>query len=420
MSFRVGIAGFGTVGSGVARLLLDSPAGLRLTHIFNRGAERKKAAWVPADVRWTDRFDDLLAPEVDVIVELVGGLDPAGDWVRRAIEAGKPVVTANKQLIAERGRELLALAGRSDVPLRFEASVGGGIPVLRGVQEGLAADRLHRVAGILNGTCNYVLSRMESAALTFEAALAEAQRKGFAEADPSADVDGLDARAKLVILMAVALRKWIKGADVPCRSIVPIEAVDFAYARSLSSTIRQISFAEIPAAGSDAVAAWVGPALVPRDSPFARVDGSQNLIAVRGERGGETVFSGLGAGGDPTAVAVVSDILSIARGHGRPCVAAPDAAPGRVHADTTGRWYVRCTVEDRPGIIAALAQALASRGINIDAVLQEPGHPKARLPFVLTLEPCLASALAGALDQIARLPFNVTPPLALPMVSADA
>lgn len=418
MSCRVAIAGFGTVGSAVARLLSDRPPpGVRLTHVCNRGVERKKVGWVPADVQWTERFDDLLSPEVDIIAELVGGLDPAGDWIRRAIDAGKPVVTANKQLLADRGPELIDLARRRDVALRFEASVGGGIPVIRGVQEGLTADRLFRVAGILNGTCNYVLSRMEAAGLTFADALAEAQRKGFAEADPSADIDGMDARAKLVILTAVGLRRWVRTSDVPCRSIVPIDAVDFAYARRLGCTIRQISRAELLDDDAGGVAAWVGPALVPRDSPLARVEGSQNLIAVRGEHGGETAFSGLGAGGPPTAVAVMSDILSIARGDGRPRCAAPlDAAFHDVHTDILTRWYVRCTVADRPGIIAALAEALSCRGINIDAVLQEPGHPKTRLPFVLTLESCSRCAVAGALEQVASLPFNVTPPLALPMV----
>ena len=243
----------------------------------------------------------------------MGGLEPAGDLIRRSLKAGKSVVTANKQLISTHGVELLALARQQQRELLFEASVAGGIPIVRAVREGLAGDRLLRVAGILNGTCNYILTRMDSAGLSFADALKEAQALGFAEADPTADVDGYDARAKIAILIAVGLGCQVDPEHIPCRSISSIDRVDFTYARKLDCTIRQISWAERAPGPDTQLFASVRPALVPLSSPLARAQGSQNLVTVNGEFGGETTYSGFGAGGDPTAVAVVSDLMSIAR-----------------------------------------------------------------------------------------------------------
>ena len=236
--------------------------------------------------------------------------------MRGALLAGKSVVTANKQLMAHHGTELLDLARSRGREVRFEASVAGGIPVLRALQEGLAGDRLVEVRGILNGTCNYILSRMQAEAIAFADALAEAQRAGYAEADPTEDLDGADAAAKLAIIAAVGLRRPVRVTDIATRSIRPIEPVDFEYARELGCTIRQIARAS--AEDNGAVFAAVRPALVPLASGFGRNEGSQNLVTVRGVFGGETSFSGSGAGGSPTAVAVVSDVLSVRRAGSEP------------------------------------------------------------------------------------------------------
>src|SRR5215471_3955657 len=307
---RVALLGFGTVGQSVARILCSGEVPhVQLTHIFNRQVARKRVHWVPSSVTWTESADEILAADVSIVIELVGGLRPAYDWVKGALMAGKSVVTANKQLMAHHGTELLDLARSRGLEVRFEASVAGGIPVLRALQEGLAGDRLVEVRGILNGTCAYILSRMQSVTISFGEALAEAQKAGYAEADPSEDLDGADAAAKLAIIAAVGLRRPVRVTDIATKSIRPIEPVDFEYARELGCTIRQIARAS--AEDNGAVFAAVRPALVPLSSGFGRVEGSQNLVTVRGIFGGETSFFGSGAGGSPTAVAVVSDVLSI-------------------------------------------------------------------------------------------------------------
>jgi homoserine dehydrogenase len=418
---KVAIVGFGTVGSSVARILSErTPAGLRLTHICNRTLARKQQAeWLSAEVKWTEDINEILASDVDVMVEVIGGITPAGDWVRSALNSGKSVVTANKQLIAQCGTELIALARRQKRHLAFGASVAGGVPVISGLQEGLAGDELSKIYGILNGTCNYILSQIESAGMPFATALAEAQRLGFAEADPTDDIDGLDARAKLAILARVGLRSQAHPSDILCRSISTIEEVDFDYARQLGCTIRQISWAELDSSAGQApnLLASVQPALVSLSSPLARVQGAQNLVMSTGRFGGETVFGGHGAGGNPTAVAIVSDLVAIARApQGLPLEFEMSVSSRRVTADFTTRHYLRFTVKDRPGIIATLASIFSECGINIDSVLQKPGYLKSSLPFVTTLEPCKASLVETARTQIEALDFLVQPCVYLPVL----
>jgi homoserine dehydrogenase len=413
--FKVALLGFGTVGSSVARILAEHASGrLRLTHVYNRNVARKKVDWLPLSVQWTEDINNILRSDVDIIVEVIGGLEPAGNWIRQALAAKKSVVTANKQLIATHGPELLELACRSRQHIAFGASVAGGVPVISGLQEGLSGDKLFKIYGILNGTCNYILSRIESSGASFQAALAEAQKLGYAEADPTDDVDGLDARAKLAILCRVGLHSNVPPTSILNRSISSIEAVDFDYAAQLGCTIRQISWAEVK--GKHLFAA-VQPALVALTSPLARVQGSQNLVMSTGKFGGETVFGGHGAGGNPTAVAVVSDIIAIAK--------AERASNGFVHAeeitptvtpDFTTKHYLRFKVKDRPGIIGQLAEIFAHCDINIDSVLQKPGYVKSSLPFVITLEACKASLVERALQEIAELDFLVCPCLDLPIL----
>jgi homoserine dehydrogenase len=291
--------------------------------------------------------------------------------------------------------------------------------VISGLRDGLAGDELFKIRGILNGTCNYILSQIETNGIPFATALREAQKLGFAEADPTEDIDGLDARAKLAILARVGLHCNVSAEDISARSISTIDAVDFEYANQLGCTIRQISWAELKAnAKGDDLFATVQPALVELSSPLARVEGSQNLVMATGKYGGETVFGGHGAGGHPTAVAVVSDILAIARAKqaGMSYAVQPIDKTPTVTADFTTKHYLRFMVTDRPGIIASLATILSQSGINIDAVVQKPGCPKSHLPFLITLEECKASLVEQALQQINSLDFLVQPCLHLPIL----
>ena len=418
---RVVLAGFGTVGRSVANVLGGLPDEVALTVVLDRRAAIKRADWIDERVLWTDSVDEALDRDADVFVELIGGLDPAEGWVRRALERGISVVTANKQVIAHAGPALMELAAAQGCQLRFEASVAGGVPVIRAIESGLAGDRLSQVAGILNGTCNYILTRMEREGAAFADALTEAQALGFAEADPSQDIDGRDARAKLAILAMVALGVQAPASAIRHESIAGVTPFDFTYARRLGCTIRQVSRAARPLHDDDGggLDAGVGPALVPLTSPLARVNGSENLVTVTGRFGGETSFGGRGAGGDPTAVAVVSDVLGIARG-ARPPERPTPTAVERVSSDLAVPYYVLFTVADRPGIIAALASVFAAQHINIDAILQEPGFPDSERPFVVSLDASPPAAVREALGTIADFDFHVVPPLAMPVLGVRA
>lgn len=417
-NLKVAILGFGTVGSSVARILCDlKPQGVQLTHIYNRNIARKLADWVPSTVQWTENVDAVLTSDVDVVIELVGGLDPAGSWVRRALEASKSAVTANKKLIAFHGVELEKLARSKGGHLLYGAAVAGGIPVIPGLQQGLAGDQVTRIEGILNGTCNFILSKMEDGA-EFDTVLKEAQGLGYAEADPTEDVDGYDARAKLAILSRLALRADLDPNEIPCRSIREVSAIDFAYARELDCTIRQISRAEIRGASLETgdVLASVGPMLVPKASPLAWSRGTENTVLVGGKYGGDVVFSGHGAGGHPTAVAVVSDLIGIA--HGSRAVDLPSRKT-TIGGEFLLRHSIRFVVRDEPGIIAEIALALAEQGVNIHAIFQKPGFGRDNLPFVVTVEPCANSALKRALARIGAMKCLLEKPFDLQILEPE-
>jgi homoserine dehydrogenase len=413
---RVALVGFGTVGRAVAKILSERSDGLlRLTHICNRNVDRKKQPWVPNDVVWTEDFQAVLNSDADIVVELIGGLTAADELVRNALTAGKSVVTANKQLIARHGPDLLQLASANGCQLEFGASVAGGVPVLPALRTGLCGDRLHGIAGILNGTCNYILSRIETDRIPFSEALEEAQARGYAEADASEDLDGGDARAKLSILALAGLRVRVAPGEIRARTIRPIDAIDFDYAAELGCTIRQISRADLK---ESTLFADVGPSLVPTSSPFGRVQKNLNLVLTSGEYGGDMAFLGAGAGGDPTAVAVVSDLMFIAESLAagpRPQRPLQFATP-KVSCDFETPWYLRLVVKDQPGIIAGLAAILSGHQLNIDAVLQKPGFEKSALPFVVTLESCRDAQLFPALQEISALPFALRPCLCLPIL----
>jgi homoserine dehydrogenase len=424
---RVALIGFGNVGRTVAKILCERTGGsLRLTYICNRNVEKKKQAWVPADVIWTSDVQSVLNSDADIVIELIGGLNPAEQIVRAALQAGKSVVTANKQLIARHGPDLLQLARAHGCHLEFGASVAGGVPVIPALRTGLCGDRLHGIAGILNGTCNYILSRIETARIPFSEALEEAQARGYAEADASEDLDGGDARAKLAILALAGLQTHIAPESIRARTIRTIDAVDFDYAADLGCTIRQISRVELK---DDALFAEVGPCLVPTASPFGRVQRNLNLVLTSGQYGGDMAFLGAGAGGDPTAVAVVSDLMFIAQniaagrgGSDKNTTANASTSPTatlstkKPSSDFETPWYLRFFVHDQPGIIARLAEILAQHHLNIDSVLQKPGFDKGALPFVITLEPCRDSMLHPALEKMSALEFALRPCLCLPIL----
>ncbi len=418
----IALLGFGTVGSCFAEVLASKEAShLRISHVFNRGVERKrnhaKAQYVPADALWTERIEDVLGdPQVSIVVELMGGLEPMGDWLSRALQAGKHVVTANKQLIAHRGPALFQLAQKHGVQLLYGASVAGGVPVLPGIAQGLSGDRLTRLSGIVNGTCNFILSAMENGA-EYPDVLREAQRLGYAEADPSADVDGHDARAKLCILARLALEAEMEPVDVPAQTISKISAVDFAYAKELGCTLRQVSRAQLDdRSGTTTIRARVGPMLVPRTSPVAWSHGTQNMVVTNGRFGGDVVFSGHGAGGHATAVAVCSDVLAIAGGS-FPVQRTAQRFP--VSDDVLAPHYLRMVVDDKPGIISAISGALAKFSVNIDSILQRRGYPAHRLPFVVTTEPCLRSTVDAAVAEMSGMDALVEPPLVLEILVVD-
>ena len=448
LPLRLGLIGFGTVGSSLAEVLaLTHPEAARITHVFNRGIDRKRtharARHLPSDVVWTEDINDLVQnPAIDCIVELAGGLSPAGDWQRAALAAGKHVVTANKQLIASEGESLFALAAKHGVQLLYNAAVAGGVPVIPGMIHGLSGDRLTRISGILNGTCNFILSAMETGA-DYADVLSKAQHAGYAEADPTADVDGFDARAKLCILARLALRAELRPEDVPTQSIRRVSAVDFAYAKELGCTIRQISEAQLAddSHGSDTaprkVRARVGPMLLSTSSPLAWSHGTQNMVVTSGKFSGDVVFSGHGAGGHPTAVAVLSDVLSLRRNGSSGGIAetsrsssAPSSTgpqvhtsfpvqPGLVSGDVLAPHYLRFVVRDRPGIVAAIAGTLSEFGINLDSILQHRGYPADRMAFVVTTEPCLHSTLSRAIERMNAFDFLGEPVLSLQILVAD-
>ena len=426
---RVGIVGFGTIGQATAQLLsanasaIEARSGVRfaVTAICRRSPVKTDA--VPAGARTTSAWEEVIAsPDVDVIVETMGGIETARDAVCGALRAGKPVVTANKSLIAKHGDEILSLAHERGLAVGIEATTAGGIPIIRALRRTATSDRITRIYGVLNGTVNYILSRMERDGLEFGAALEEAQRAGYAEADPSLDIDGIDAREKLCILARMAFNLRVHPEDIPTTGVRHISQVDLQYARRLNARVRLVGAAERQ---EDGVAVTVRPWLVPMNSMLGKVEGVFNAVFVEGERSGVQMFYGRGAGGDATSTAVVADLIGIAQaleasksGRGPMPGFGPIEALPLTACGTTSEWYLRLTVRDHPGIIARVASVLAESGINIDSVLQEPHLPKERLSFVITVEAVSECTIRNAAKLIDQFEFLVEPVLLMRMLSA--
>jgi homoserine dehydrogenase len=362
-------------------------------------------------------------PDVDIVVELVGGTTVAGELIEAAIKNKKSIVTANKALMGLRGAEIWDRAIAAGINLAMEASVAGGIPIHAVLREGISGDRIEALYGILNGTCNYIMTEIERESTAFEEVLAEAQRLGYAEADPSADVEGLDARSKLALLAALAFGERITPEDIYLEGIRRISPIDFDYASRLGHTIRLIAAARQTPEG---LILSVRPSLIPKDTILASVNGVYNAVWVRGHFGDDSFYYGQGAGPRATGVAVVSDLMRVAREirYGSPERVSPFAherlGEYRPIAVTSQRmpFYLRFRVKDRPGIIATLGRILADKAISLDAVLQAPCDSKDNLPFVITVEPSSEAAIREAVDEMNSLDFMVEAALALPMESS--
>ncbi len=409
----VGVAGLGTVGGGVLRMLrqnadtIAARAGrpITVTAVSARNRTRDRGQSMTG-VRW---FDDPVAlaadPSIDVVAELIGGsADPARAIVLTALHAGRPVVTANKALLALHGAELAVAAEAGGAVLAFEAAVAGGIPVIKAMREGLAGNRIRRIAGILNGTCNYILTMMRERGRDFAPVLADAQRLGYAEADPSFDIDGIDAAHKLAILAALAFGRPVNFADVHIEGIRAVSALDQAFARELGYRIKLLGIARQTEAG---IESRVHPCMVPEAAPLARVDGVYNAVVVEGDFVGRVMLEGRGAGSGPTASAVVADLIDIARGRATPVWGAPTSqlshAPAVPIAAHTGAYYLRLMVVDRPGVIADVASALRDAGVSLESMLQHGRSPGETVPIVLVTHETRETAMRAALDRIERL-----------------
>ncbi|MBL6077141.1 homoserine dehydrogenase [Belnapia sp. T18] len=406
----IGVAGLGTVGAGVLKLLAQNGdivaarAGRPVTVGAVSARTRGRDRGVTLDgLRWHDDPVALAAdPGVDVVVELIGGSGgPARALVEAAIAAGKPVVTANKALLAVHGAAIAEMAEGRGVPLAFEAAVAGGIPAIKGLREGLAANRLMRVAGILNGTCNYILTTMREQGREFGDVLAEAQALGYAEADPSFDIDGVDAAHKLAILAALAFGRPVDFDAVHVEGIREITAMDIAFAGELGYRIKLLGIAGRDEAG---ISARVHPCMVPVAAPIARVDGVFNAVVAEGDFVGRVMLEGRGAGAGPTASAVVADLIDIARGRHTPVWGgALDVAPAVPMERHRGAYYLRLMVLDRPGVIADVTGILRDGAISLESMLQRGRAPGEAVPVVLTTHDCEEAAMRAALDRIAAL-----------------
>ena len=429
---NIGIIGLGNVGLGTLEVLSENHElivqklgfPLSVVAISSRGvAQRHVPAAFASAYRTSDWREVVNHPDVHIVAELVGGTGVARQIMEACFIQKKSVVTANKELMALAGSELWDQAIAAGVNLAMEASVAGGIPIHNVLREGISADRISTLYGILNGTCNYILTAIEQHGSSFEHVLLEAQRAGYAEADPSADVDGFDARSKLAILAALAFGERIVPSDIFTEGIRRITPIDFEYAHQLHHTIRLICAARQTPNG---VILSVRPSLIPQSTILASVRGAYNAVWVRGKFGADTFYYGRGAGSHPTGVAVASDLMRVAREirYGGPDRVSPFAharlgeyKPISVALHESA-YFLRFRVEDRPGIIAQLAAALAAENVSIDAVLQLPHSNWRDLPFVITVQPTTEASIRAAIARMAELNFLVEPPLALPMEQA--
>ena len=410
---RIGIAGLGTVGAGVVKLLAEhgrllavrGGRPLKIVAVSARSKAKKRDIDLTG-VRWEkDPMALATAPDIDVVVELIGGSGGvARRLVQKALASGKHVVTANKALLAMHGAELAAAAEKKQSILAFEAAVAGGIPIIKALREGLVGNRVKRLYGILNGTCNYILTTMRETGRDFDVVLAEAQAAGYAEADPTFDVDGIDAAHKLAVLTGAAFGARVDFAGVHVEGIRRVTSMDIQFAQELGYRIKLLGLARETRHG---IEQRVHPCMVSLDTPIAHIEGVFNAVVVEGDFVGTTMFQGRGAGQGPTASAVVADLVDVARGRHMPAFVVPadrlatkKASPIDRHV---GAYYMRLMVQDRPGVIAAVSGALAKERISLESMLQRGRSESGEVPVVLTTHETEEAAMRRALARIAKL-----------------
>lgn len=424
----VSLLGCGVVGSGVAKILTEQAemlrrrAGLRfeINHVVVRDVKKHAAAY-PGLPFTTDADAAIDDPRSQIIIELIGGTTTAGTWVERALRLGKPVVTANKSLLAARGPELFALARRHDSCIAFEASCGGGIPIIDAICRGLIANRMDAIVGIVNGTCNTILTRMTRNGWSYPKALEEAQRLGFAEADPTLDVSGRDAAQKLAVLASLAFNVRVGEKDICIEGIEKLQPVDIQFANELGYVIKLLAIAE--RSPENRLALRVHPALVHKDDVMAEVSGGFNAISIYGHALGHALFYGRGAGQMPTASAVVADLVNVAIGTTqlafRRLKIFPDsAAPADILPieQLSSRYYLRVTARDEPGVMAHVTEALGRQSISLSAILQREAGDSQLVPVVITTHLAQEGAIRRALKDIDSLPTIIPPTVCLRVV----
>lgn len=417
MSVRIALLGCGVVGSAVAKRLIEHSDELaervgdrlELVGVAVRDVSKPRPeSGVPADL-FTDDAEDLVT-RADVVVELMGGIEPARSLLLKAMEHGASVVTANKALLGEDGPSLYAAAAEADVDFSFEAAVAGAIPLIRPLRVSLAGDDVHRVMGIVNGTTNFILDKMDRTGADFADVLAEAQELGYAEADPTADVEGFDARAKAAILASLAFHTRVSSAEVYCQGITAITADDIRAARRAGMVIKLLAICErvTDDEGSAAISARVHPALLPRSHPLASVREAFNAVFVETQLAGELMFYGRGAGGEPTASAVLGDVVQAARnrlvGRAGPGELAYAALPVQTIAAAHTAYFIRLRVKDRPGVLAAVSNAFAAQGVSIESMRQNKDRADPELASLhLVTHRAQEGALAETVEQLQGL-----------------
>ncbi|MGB0498069.1 MAG: homoserine dehydrogenase [Rubricella sp.] len=418
---RIAIAGLGTVGAGVVRMiathgdLIAARAGRRVEIVALSARSRTKDRGV--DIAPFDWEDDPVAlarrSDVDLVVEVIGGEDgPAKATVETAIANGKHVVTANKALMARHGHALALAAEAAGVSLRYEAAVAGGIPIMKALTEGLAGNGIHRVMGVMNGTCNYILTTMEDTGAAYEDVLADAQRLGYAEADPTFDVGGFDAAQKLAILAAAAFGTEVDYDGVTIEGIERVSLDDIREAAAMGYRVKLLGVARL---ADGRLEQRMQPCLVPAESPIGQLESVTNMIVVEGDFIGRTVYQGPGAGEGPTASATLGDVVDVARGLRMPVFGQPASTLSRAAREEGGAdaaHYLRLTVKDAPGVLAKVATALGRHGISINQMRQN-AHAEDAAPILIVTHPCARTPLDAALGEIAELDANLAPPVAI-------
>jgi homoserine dehydrogenase len=415
-SIGVGLMGLGVVGGGVARVLIDKapvlaeqvgcPIVLRKIKVLAADLARPQAREMEAQLFTTDADDFFTNPEIDIVVEAIGGEDPALEYLKRAISSGKHVVTSNKEVIAKHGAELLALAQQHEVGLHYEASVGGGIPLITPFQYDLVANKISGIYAIINGTTNYIFTRMARDGVDFSAALNRAQELGYAEANPENDVEGIDAAYKLAILASLAFRSQVRPEDIYREGISRLASRDFQYAQELGFAIKLLAIAE---QDDRSIEVRVHPVFIPEDSLLAKVDGVYNAVLVEGDLVGKVLFFGEGAGALPTSSAVIADIVSAAQDIvlGVGSRAKWRLEPGKrikSMSEIETRYYLRLNVADRPGVLAQISKVLGDHLISIASVIQKEADSVAQTAeIVIMTHPAKESAMQPALDELAQL-----------------